>query len=776
MPHRVSGVQVSASRASIRAFQRLRPAAVLAAPLAFLIALAAAGRSSPRATATDPRATAGSPLVPTQPPAGQESSGGPELIANETQGAARQAWPLALGVPFPPGWLPEGAFLEVAADGGTSAAQVGSLAHWPDGSVRWARVDFQASIKPRGRLRLRLQRGRARQPETSVRVTEKKDSIEVDTGAMRFGISKRSFEILQALAVSGKPLPAGPVRAFIETGGEHLTAQPPASVTVDDRGPLRAQITVRGSYGAGIEYVLRLEAFAGKPFLRLRHTFINAGDRPYTKVNRIALELPAKVGGHATYYAAVKRQGAKSGPLRSTGTYVTQTDGESFYTGSRRHSGRLAGWFELRGESAAIGLDVPFFWQEYPQAVRFEAGRLTYELWPAVEARPAKIGLGTAKTHEFLLAFATRQQGQRAVVLTAWPGRGVNVHTDPAWIAASGALPNAITPGHHNRLLARGAAAFRRFVKSTDTERWDDAGEVQCPPEQTEKPRQGFYGMFNWGDWNLPGYHDTTKGCDAWGNEEYDLTQALALLFAGTGDADVFTYLVAAARHYADVDVIHHFPPAPEWVGMNHPKNPLHFTFELGGVEPGHTWVEGLFSYYFLPGEKSALAAALGIADYLRTRQPLERKGNPRQFGWPALALAAEFDATGDRRYRDAALDYARRGMELYPAAGGAKHWKRGILADGVAYVHASTGDPRCRRWLMEYADAVIARRPADIRHYPAVAYVAHLTGESRYRRAAQRALQRVKLGSWGTALALCIRTACRITALLDRPPPHGSG
>src|SRR5947207_15629058 len=122
--------------------------------------------------------------------------------------------------------------------------------------------------------------------------------------------------------------------------------------------------------------------------------------------------------------------------------------------------------------------------------------------------------------------------------------------------------------------------------------------------------------------------------------------------------------MVAAARHFIDVDTIHYHRERPAWVGMNHPKNPLHFAFELGGVDLGHTWTEGLLSYYYLTGDTRSLDAARGIADYLvrRLHASVLLISNPRQFGWPQIALVATYEATGDERYKTAAIDYARRG------------------------------------------------------------------------------------------------------------------
>ena len=274
-------------------------------------------------------------------------------------------------------------------------------------------------------------------------------------------------------------------------------------------------------------------------------------------------------------------------------------------------------------------------------------------------------------------------------------------------------------------------------------ERWDDSGQARCSApsatraagtpvaeaSQAEHPRHGFYGMFNWGDWNFPGYHDTTKGCDAWGNLEYDTTQVLALAYAATGEQAYHESMVAAARHFMDVDRIYYQRAHPNWVGMNHPKNPLHFAFEIGGVDLGHTWTEGLLSYYYLTGDERGLDAARGIADYLvRRSRSAALRGNPRQWGWPQIALVAAYEATGDAEYKSAAQVYARGGMAAFPPEK-LVGWKMGILADGLAYTHSVTHDPAMRDWLARYAAAVRARGgDVDPRFLPAVAYVARVS------------------------------------------------
>src|SRR6185295_14552099 len=124
---------------------------------------------------------------------------------------------------------------------------------------------------------------------------------------------------------------------------------------------------------------------------------------------------------------------------------------------------------------------------------------------------------------------------------------------------------------------------------------------------------------------------------------------------------------------------------------------------------------------------------ALQVADYLVDRiNGFVFRANPRQWGWPQIALAAAYEATQEEKYREAAKAYAKRGMAAH-APTGTQKWKLGVLADALAYTHAMTDDADIRKWLETFVAAVSSRKtPLDGRLYPAVAYMAALKGDSK--------------------------------------------
>lgn len=706
-------------------------------------------------------AAAGAPAAPpSAPPV--------TVTVREPAGIERQHWPLTFSVPWPRGALPRGGTVAVRGEGGRSLpVQTRVLSTWPDGSTRWLLVDTQVDLRPNQEGHLRVERGTPGEARGALRVTSGAERVEVDTGALRFSVPRDHFGLLEGLHPAGEKRPfRGTVGSLLVAGERSGDAQRPADVRVLEQGPLRTRIAMTGTFGNGFDYEIRLDAYAGQPFVRVLHTIVNRHPTPFTSVPRIAVEVPLGEIKPGTYRAGVVGARLRGDPIPDDGVRLVQRDNTTAEIGGDAEPLQLAGWIEVGGARVTLGIAARWFWQEYPQSFDVRRDRLAYNLW-APEADPASAGVGAAKTHEFALwvAAAHRLPPGVGAALTA-PLVGV---VDPQVIAASGALPDAVAgrePGA--RFVRKAADAAERYLKRNDQEQWNDCGRVHCSEAGLERMRTGAYGMWNWGDWNFRGYEDTVKGTDSWGNLEYDTTAVLALAYAASGDPALFDATVAAARHYADVDVIHAAPARPEWVGMNHPKNPLHFSFQLGGPDLGHTWAQGLVDSYYLTGDDRALAAARGIADYLATRVRSPLRGNPRQWGWPQIALLAVYEATGEPQYLDAARRYAAGGMSAHPP-GGTSNWKLGILADALAHTHAATGDPAIRTWLEGYAAAIMEHpgRP-DARAFPAVAYVARLTGNAAMRDAAVGRARDLDLGSWGKPFTVNGRLGFRIFSLLQ--------
>ena len=699
------------------------------------------------------------------------------LVVQETAGVARHAWPATASVPVPRGRVrsPEGLWL-AGDDRRPAPIQARALERWTDGSVRWLLLDFLADVPAGAHVTYTLRDGKALRgvPGPALHVQQGRDGARVlDSGALRVTVPSRGTALLADLTAEGTRV-AGPV-ALPDLVVDGVRGGPPGRdrMAVETEGPVRTELLATGRYPQGMAWEVRVAAFAGQRFIRLQHTVTNVADPHYAPVRSFALVVPGKFDraevGIDGGSRAIPALDAEPHELFHDDATPALLDGK----GAGRHAD---GWARASGGGVAVTLVAPSFWEEYPKAIRIRRDGVGIDLF-AGETAAVQFGTGAAKTHEVWIAVAPEDHAGAAGDLAAALGAPLVGVPPASWIVASGALPQALDPAAPGArdFLSRLGAAYMRYRDRARTERWDDGPPVPCAERVTEHERVGLYGLFNWGDWQFPGYRDHARGCDGWGNLEYDLPQVLGLAWAATGSETFFEGLVPAARHYRDVDIIHHAAGHPGWVGLNHPHKALHFAFESHEtVDLGHTWTEGLVTYYRLTGEVRALEAARGIADALVGRE--SGAGNPRQFGWPMIALAAVYDATGERRYLDAARAYANAATAAFRPTPAAGDWKMGILADGLATVHAASGDERLRRWLVAYADALLAGgdRWQDPRFALPLGYLAALTGDVRYKGAALLAVRTMKVGDWGKTLASTGRVGFRLLAPLGRGRTSG--
>ena len=697
------------------------------------------------------------------------------LLLDESAGVARHAAPVSASVPFARGQLPKGAGVWVATpDGRAVPSQPTVLEPWPDGSVRWLLVDFLADVPARGHVTYTLRAGAPPAPATGPRIastTAADGTRTLDTGVLRVTLPLHGDAWLGTIAAGDAKLPDGvPLPTLTVADGASGPAAAGA-LTVETDGPVRTEVVLRGRYPSGLAYETRLALFAGQPVVRVEHTLTNMTDPDYARLRGLALRIP----GHFVHGGAGvdgRREGLEPGSHART---LVQVSANEVLLDGARVGRRGDGWVRATDDRLAVTAVLPRFWEEYPAAFGVARDALQVDLFAGRE-QPVALGRGAAKTHELWLALERTPTATPADALAAAVRAPLIAFPPAEWIVASGALPQALAPDAPGArgLLARLSTAFASYQKRVRTERWDDGPPVPCPERKTETPRTGFYGVLNWGDWNFPGFRDKAEGCDGWGNLEYDLPQVLALGFVAVRNRELWDAFTAAARHYRDVDVIHHMPEHPDWVGLNHPHKALHFAPESHSkVDLGHTWAEGLVTHYRLTGERRSLEAARALADALIPR--VEKAGNPRQRGWPMIALCAVAAATNEPRYLDGARAFAAGVLAHVPPTPASGDWKMGIMADGMAYLHAARGDDDVRRWLLAYADAFLAERGRfpDPRYALPLGYLAVLTGNASYESVARQVADGLDLSSWGKPIAAMGRTGFRLLAPLDARPPR---
>ncbi|MBE1491044.1 exo-rhamnogalacturonan lyase family protein [Plantactinospora soyae] len=197
------------------------------------------------------------------------------------------------GVPWPRGALSRDQELSLTTAAGTAVpVQSWPIGFWPDGTVKWTAHAIGTSVPPAADYLLRP--GPAAVPESPVRVTETARTIEVDTGVVRCRIARRGRVLVPAIirgdrtvAANGtlvclrKDAPGDPEAGTVRQ--ERFTSDI-QTVTVEQRGPVRAVVRVEGRHRADrgrrvwLPFTLRLYLYAGSDGIRVVHTFVFDGN------------------------------------------------------------------------------------------------------------------------------------------------------------------------------------------------------------------------------------------------------------------------------------------------------------------------------------------------------------------------------------------------------------------------------------------------------------------------------------------------------------------
>ncbi|MBQ7207508.1 MAG: hypothetical protein IJS01_06880 [Lentisphaeria bacterium] len=579
----------------------------------------------------------------------------------EEFGVAREA---AVRFGFP---LPEGAVFDLNSlqvkdpAGKVRPAQFSVGEKWGDGSLKWVHISFFAPLSAREKALWRVEAGNKikRTDRKGIRFTETEDAITVMAGRISAVVDKKKFNILKDIKLDGKfagvfPLSGVEVQG---RGGEKSSwyggRRVPDSVKIIEQGPERLTIRVAGRYGTAKEafmgYVARIGFRYDDTAFTLDYTHVNSEiEREFTDMTLLRiLFFPSR---QPTDIAVGKHR-----------TNVLQKTERTYLADGKLHDGALPGTAEFRfGNEPGPSVAVADFARRYPKGFRvhkpgnnrwLEIGLLPeqpdkefnsdlpgYLRFPFCEGKyRMKWGMSFTERMRFELAPGRAQINEAemsnpvvAVLPASWYGK-TGVY--PGVRAASAAVDAGILESFKGRLFDR------------------------------ERNRE--FGFLNYGDshgenvWN-------------WTNNEYDMANGCFMTFIRTGDRELYRYALAAARHQADVDIVHAYAD-PYYVGGNVIHGPGHSGRMLGRVfswsypfnyyvsaANGHTWVKGMLDAWEMAGDPTVMDAAYLLGDHIALAMapnfvwgPLGPM--PRECGWALRAAVQLAAATQDPVYRKAA-------------------------------------------------------------------------------------------------------------------------
>jgi hypothetical protein len=577
-------------------------------------------------------------------------------------GPERRGEPVTCGVPWPRGLLRDPARLALSGpDGRPAPLQARALDRWPDGSLRWALLDWQAKVRGPATFRLTIAEA-SREPERPedaprLGVEALPGEAVISTGAAQFHLRAVGPFPFDSVRTGGaEAVDAARTRFLVEDEGGRVYEPLLRRLGVEESGPLRAVVLAEGEMARPggeplLQFTARLHFFAGSAAVRFVLTLSNPrkaehpgglwdlgnGGSVYLRDASLTLALPP--GNKPAFVRCSPEAGAPfevfDPPLE---LYQDSSGGENWRSHNHLNCNRVvphafrgyrlregeAERFGLRAAPVVVltrggrtlGLAMEYFWQNFPKAVEATTDSLTLRLFPRQSANVHEVQGGEQKTHEFTAAFGPDTITDEPL---AWARQPAEARAAPAWYCAAGVVPY-LTPraddphGDYLRLVdaaVEGGDTFERKREVVDEYGWRHFGDIYADHEA----------VFHKGPEPLTSHY----------NNQYDAVAGLGYQFLRSGDLRWRRLMRELAAHVFDIDVYHtdrdkaaynhglfwhtyHYVDADTGTHRSYPR-----AAKVCGGGPANeqNYTTGLMLHYFLTGDPLARETAIGLAHWV---------------------------------------------------------------------------------------------------------------------------------------------------------------
>lgn len=553
--------------------------------------------------------------------------------------------PVTCGVPLPRGTVASQSWRAVTARG-WHAVQARALDQWSDGSPRWLLVD---TVLPSGQDRLSEL---WLEPSDVPIAIVPPSTVSTDGRRVHFTVGSTAVDVTPGGAFPFT-LRGRQGSALVVTDGHgraHHTVVD--DVVIEEQGPLRAVVRVTSDIeGLGdvpLRITARLHVWSGLPCLRVAITVTNPnrahhrggfwdlGDPGSILLEDVSLRVPVTPGAESRIRVSAERTLGWADAESMVEVYQDSSGGEQWEspnhlnrerrvplsfrgyrlrTGSANVGGLRATPAVVAGTDAeAVGIAVPYFWQNFPQAVEASARFVTWSLFPGQHGDVHELQGGEQKTHECWLAFGGADEVQEWMEWARAPRVAV---VEPTWTLESGAVPflQPLT-GDHAALANQAIEGPDRF--------------------EVKRERIDEFGWRHFGE--IYGDHEGVRKTEGWPlishyNNQYDPIAGFACQFLRTGDPRWWHLMGELASHVVDIDVYHtsrdkaaynhglfwhtyHYGEADTATHRTYPRSALGRTHG-GGPSADHNYTTGLMLHYFMTGDPRSRDTVIDLADFV---------------------------------------------------------------------------------------------------------------------------------------------------------------
>jgi len=550
--------------------------------------------------------------------------------------------PASVSVPFPQGKLYNIEHCKIVNKNGQSfPVQFRATALWPDGSVKWLLVHFQADLPGNAAVDYYLD------IEADNSFMDKQMSVTtkyIDTGVLRIVLPETRGPIFEYIETPQGKFLQEEITPFIITdkmGNVYSAGTGENGWEVIESGPVRAMVRTRGRHhgeaGSYFDYVITLYAYAGKPWIDLDYRVINTesgeplvlekGSEGLTvsSISTMSMKVCPVANGDVKTYAA---HSVKNTIYREGDVELLIDEEFLKFAETEQSPEVLYGTFyaDWRDETRGIAVSIYQAQQNFPKRLAVCKDCLTVDLIPQ-ETGEVEFIEGVSKTHRMQILFHSPDADRQDITCRAYqyllPDKPV---IQSEIYEASGLFEDIFN-------------TKREQVMELYIDRLFDV-------------RSKAYGMLHWGDNPDMGYTLQGRGMGdyVWINGEYDAGRAFFLYYITHGCRRAYCAMKCATEHILDVDICHHSSD-PGRYGGQIPHSARHAT---KNCTPSHEWVEGLFDYYHETGDPDVLEIALKVGHniaYLLEHKIFNANTgyvSAREAGWALFSLVAFYKETND--------------------------------------------------------------------------------------------------------------------------------
>lgn len=499
-------------------------------------------------------------------------------LTNEIRVRREKEW-LCRGIPFPRGALNDVGSLRLQDESGHDLPLgTEKIASWPDGSVKWALLQFPVSFAAQGHQVCRLswdggvQRHDA--PASPLRLDASGPDWVIDNGRLRLSLPLSGEALLTGLACGDRPLARRILAKITDDQGCEFHSEMAGPPVVEHQTPAMLVVSRRGVHRGPearkfFSFSFRLTLFAGSDDLEIEYQFIHDEPRLEDTVQHarpqgvghvqvrkdspgmrslrsVRLVVEHAIDGAREFctcpFFTVGNRGllASPRPLRALLTNAPQTAlydamiDADVYDGDRIVGGSH-GLASVGDGQRGLAVSIIRFAQQWPKGWSAGPDRLVLDLWPET-AGALHLFQGQAKTHQVRLRAFEGAAADAHLPDWHFAGQFPVVLAAPDWFLDSGALGPVLRyqPKKYPEIEKMFRVEFEQFLAYNRA-----------------------LGMMDYGDYESLG--EASWGRPDWmSNLEHDFGQTVYLQAVRTGLYRYYDYFEAAIRHVMDVDCVHH--------------------------------------------------------------------------------------------------------------------------------------------------------------------------------------------------------------------------